>query len=33
MTEIKPRDDKAINEFLTLYRYLFNISKISYLGG
>ena len=33
VTEIKPRDDKAINEFLTLYRHLFDVSKMSYAGG
>ena len=30
VTEIKPRDDKAINEFLTLYRHLFDVLKMSY---
>ena len=33
VTEVKPRDDKAIKEFLTLYRHLFNINKISIIAG
>ena len=33
VTEIKPRDDKAINEFLALYRHLFDVLKMSYSGG
>ena len=33
VTEVKPRDNKAIKEFLTLYRHLFNVCKISIGAG
>lgn len=33
VTEVKPRDEKAIHEFLTLYRHLFAVSEISTAGG
>ena len=33
VTEVKPRDDKAIKEFMTLYRHLFDVCKISVVAG
>ena len=33
VTEVKPRDDKAINEFMTLYRCLFDVLKTSVMVG
>ena len=33
VTEVKPRDDKTIKEFMTLYRHLFDIFKISMVAG